>query len=79
MYISQWTEKSSVKSDLVQIKSAAFREGPAENYQEVNYFHCIFENKKRAASAVELFKPFKTSIYPFLSIPRLKDSVNDLI
>ena len=61
----------------------AFREGHAEEHQEVNYFHCIFETRKGQPLLLKLFKPFK-SIYPFLSVPRipslvLKDSMNDLI
>ena len=65
-------------SDLAQITLTTFREGHAEKHQKVNYFQCIFETRKGQLLLLKLFKPFK-SIYPFLSVPRLKDSMNDLI
>lgn len=78
MHVSWWTQKSSALSDLAQIKLTAFGEGHTEEHQKVNYFHCIFETRKGQPLLLKLFKAFK-SIYPFLSIPRLKDSMNDLI
>ena len=78
MLISWWTQKSSVLTDLAQIRLTIFREGHAEEHQKVKYFQCIFETRKGQFLLLKLFKPFK-SIYPFLSVPRLKDSMNDLI